>query len=439
MESLPVSRSTPDRNALDDAEPSVAGLAAAFARVRHASSRIVAPLSPEDCVVQSMPDVSPTKWHLAHTSWFFEQFVLLPHLPGYRVFHERFGYLFNSYYEAIGPRHARPERGLLSRPTLAEVLQYRAHVDEHMARLLDTQHWREDLRALVLLGLNHEQQHQELMLTDVKHVLSRNPLEPAYRADRSRPRQRPGVDAAPDWIELDGGLRAIGAGDDANGFRFDNETPRHTVWLQPFELGSRLVTNGEFVEFVRAGGYRDARLWLADGWATVQQQGWEHPLYWSAELDSEYTLAGRVALRPDLPVCHVSLYEADAYARWCGARLPTEVEWEVAASRVPVSGNLADSDALHPLPAPADAGLPRQMYGDVWEWTASAYSAYPGYRPAAGAIGEYNGKFMCNQTVLRGGSCVTPAGHVRATYRNFFYPQSRWQFSGLRLARDGHA
>ena len=409
-------------------------LATDFLRVRRASMRIVEPLTPEDCAVQSMPDVSPAKWHLAHTGWFFEQFLLQPHMPGYRVFNDRFGFLFNSYYEAVGPRHARPERGLLTRPTLDEVIRFRAHVDEHMERLLESGRVPSDLQALVRLGLHHEQQHQELMLTDIKHVLSRNPLEPCYRVDLAQP-PHAGASTGCRWVDFTGGLTEIGAREDLD-FCFDNETPRHRVWLQPFQLASRPVTNAEYREFIRAGGYREPRHWLSDGWAAAQQEGWQHPLYWSGSLDSEFTLGGRRDLQADAPVCHVSLYEADAFARWAGARLPTEAEWEVAAAGVSPAGNLADSEALHPLPAGSD-GASAQMFGDVWEWTASAYAPYPGFRAVAGAIGEYNGKFMCNQTVLRGGSCATPAGHIRSTYRNFFYPQSRWQFTGLRLARDG--
>jgi ergothioneine biosynthesis protein EgtB len=360
-----------------------------------------------------------------------------PHLPGYRFFHERYAYLFNSYYEGIGPRHARPERGLLTRPTLAKIMRYRAYVDEHMARLLDPTHWRPELGPLVALGLHHEQQHQELLLTDIKHALSRNPLEPCYREDLV-PATHPGrATAARAWFGIEGGPREIGANADA-GFSFDNERPRHHVWLQDFQLACLPVTNGEFREFIRAGGYQDPRHWLSDGWDTVRREQWQHPLYWSESLDSEFTLGGRRDLHPDAPVCHVSLYEADAYARWAKARLPTEAEWELAATGLPTRGNLADTDALHPLPA-ADGDVPAQLFGDVWEWTSSAYTPYPGFRAAEGAIGEYNGKFMCNQTVLRGGSCATPPGHVRATYRNFFYPHARWQFMGLRLARDGQA
>jgi len=436
MEAVPDNASTLGRSLGSLTVPG-SGLGPAFARVRGDSLRIAAPLSPEDCAVQSMPDVSPAKWHLAHTSWFFEQFLLRPCLPGYRVFHDRFAYLFNSYYEAVGPRHARPQRGLLTRPSLDEIVSYRAHVDENMIRLLESSHWRAELGPLVELGLHHEQQHQELMLTDIKHVLSRNPLEPRYRTDLGTTADGDHGSTGLRWIPFEGGLRSIGARD-GEGFRFDNEMPRHRVWIEPFRLASRPVSNGEYREFVRGGGYEDPRHWLSDGWATVQAERWRHPLYWSEDLESEFTLGGRRALQADAPVCHVSFYEADAFARWAGGRLPTEAEWEVATDGLPIAGNLADSDVLHPAPARADV-FPGQMFGDVWEWTASAYAPYPGFRAAEGAIGEYNGKFMCNQLVLRGGSCATPAGHVRASYRNFFYPQSRWQFMGLRLARDGMA
>jgi len=417
-----------------DVASTAPGLAARFRTVREASLRLTEPLETEDYVVQSMSDVSPAKWHLAHTSWFFEQFLLRPRLGGYRVFHPRFEYLFNSYYEAVGPRHARPERGMLTRPTVDEILRYRAHVDEHMLQLLGEIEPGQGLVALVELGMNHEQQHQELMLTDIKHVLSRNPLEPAYRDDL-RPSADPRPPGPMGWTSFDGGLVEIGTDGGAR-FCFDNETPRHKVWLEPFALADRPVTNGEYVEFIRDGGYDDPSHWLADGWSTVRQEGWRHPLYWSDGLDSQFTLGGRRELDPAAPVCHLSLYEAHAFASWAGARLPTEAEWELAAAGQPVEGNFVDSDRLEPCAAEAGKGL-RQLYGDVWEWTGSAYAPYPGFRPAGGALGEYNGKFMCSQLVLRGGSCATPCDHVRPTYRNFFYPHSRWQFMGVRLARDG--
>jgi ergothioneine biosynthesis protein EgtB len=409
------------------------GHAQRYRQVREVSGRIVAPLTAEDCTAQSMPDASPAKWHLAHTSWFFEQFLLRPHLPGYRVYDAQFEYLFNSYYDSVGPRHARPERGLLTRPDLAEVLRYRGHVDAHMERLLVDA---ATLAPVVELGLNHEQQHQELILTDVKHLLSRSPLEPAYRRDLSPSTRRSTTAESQGWLQVDGGLHELGADPNA-GFCFDNETPRHRIWIDAFRLAHRPVTNDEYRQFIRDGGYDDPRLWLSDGWATAQREGWRRPLYWSEGLDSEFTLGGRRELEAASPVCHISYYEADACARWAGARLPTEAEWELAATGQRTNGNFMDADLLHPVPS-VDCNGPAQFFGDVWEWTSSPYSAYPGFRPADGALGEYNGKFMCNQLVLRGGSCATPAGHVRASYRNFFYPHARWQFSGLRLAMEAN-
>jgi ergothioneine biosynthesis protein EgtB len=409
-----------------------------FEAIRRNSEMLAANLSPEDQAIQSMPDVSPTKWHLAHTSWFFETFILGPLAPGYRVFDPSFAYLFNSYYEAVGPRHPRPERGLLSRPTVDAVGAYRDHVTMAVLRLADEADdrvWREAL-PLIELGLNHEQQHQELMLMDIKHVFSVNPLLPAYQAPRPCP--GPARDAAPAWIEFSGGLYEIGH--NGEGFAFDNEGPRHKVWLEPYRLSSHPVTCGAYLDFIADGGYRQPEFWLSDGWACVRQHGWQAPLYWRLE-DGEwriFTLAGERRIDPAEPVCHVSFYEADAFARWAGKRLPTEAEWEIAATGLPIAGNLADSLHYHPCPDSGEAGAPqlRQMIGDVWEWTASPYIAYPRFRPVAGAIGEYNGKFMSNQMVLRGGAAVTPADHIRITYRNFFAPASRWAFSGLRLAED---
>lgn len=409
---------------------------AAFAAVRDLTQALSLPLSAEDQQVQTMADVSPTKWHLAHTTWFFETFLLLPHLPGYEVFHPGFGYLFNSYYEAVGARHPRPERGFLSRPSLEEVRAYRAHVEAAMARLIERsarEGWA-GLAPLFALGLAHEQQHQELIVTDITHVLSCNPLLPAAYPRRILPRA---AETAPDltWIDVPGGIHAIGwAG---RGFAFDNEGPRHEVLLRPFRLASRPVTNGEYLDFINDGGYAEPRWWLSDGWARVQAGGWQAPLHWRAGPEGWrlFTPHGPEPLDPAAPVCHVSFYEASAYAAWAGKRLPSEAEWEVAAQGVAVQGHFLDLAALSPRPAPAGPGL-AQMFGDVWEWTQSPYAAYPGYRPAAGAIGEYNGKFMCNQMVLRGGSCATPSGHVRASYRNFFPPEARWQFSGFRLADD---
>ena len=406
-----------------------------FDEVRQHSEALAARLTPEDQSIQSMSDVSPTKWHLAHTTWFFETFILRRFDPAYRVFDPAFHYLFNSYYEAEGPRHPRPQRGLLSRPSCDDVAAYRDHVGAAMARLIDAapeEAWRE-IAPLIELGLHHEQQHQELILMDIKHVFSLNPLLPAYQP----PRRRAQGTAAPlSWIDFPGGLDEIGHG--GPGFAFDNETPRHRVWLDPFRLASRPVTCGEFAEFIADGGYGEPEFWLSEGWATAQQQGWAAPLYWRADDGGWriFTLSGERALDPAEPVVHVSFYEADAYAKWAGKRLPTEAEWEVAASGLSLAGNLGDTRRHHPSAETAGGDGVRQMIGDVWEWTASPYTAYPRFRAPAGAIGEYNGKFMSNQMVLRGGAAVTPAGHIRATYRNFFPPSARWAFSGLRLAED---
>lgn len=399
--------------------------------MRAASTALADGLFAEDTALQSMPDASPGKWHLAHTTWFFEQFVLGQD-SGYCPYDARWHYLFNSYYQSVGPMHARPQRGMLSRPTLQQVLDYRAHVD---ARMTDLLAGCEDptILARVTLGLHHEQQHQELFLTDLKHLLSLNPLEPAYRL---RVPHRVGVEAIPLRF-IDGPEGVAQIGHEGDGFAFDCETPRHRQWLHPHALANRPVSNGEYREFIRDGGYRQPALWLSEGWNTVQGRQWQRPMYWSDDLETEFTLAGRQPLEAAAPVCHLSYFEADAYARWAGARLPSEAEWEVAAAALPVQGQCFDRDVLHPRPAPAptDEGLV-QLYGDVWEWTSSPYGSYPGYRPLSGALGEYNGKFMCGQYVLRGGSCVTPDGHLRATYRNFFMPPDRWQFSGLRLAID---
>ncbi|MCW5622067.1 MAG: ergothioneine biosynthesis protein EgtB [Burkholderiales bacterium] len=400
--------------------------------IRSATVELVQDLSAEDCALQSMPDASPVKWHLAHTSWFFETFVLEGGLRGYRCFDPHYRTLFNSYYVQVGPRHTRAERGLLSRPGLREVLAYRAHVDEAIARWMDGQPSAQAL-DLFELGLHHEQQHQELILTDLKHLFSRNPLRPAYRAAPARmKRDAPALE----WSRHAGGLCEIGhAGEDVC---FDNEQPRHAVFIAPFRCASRPVTNGEYLAFMRDGGYQRPELWLSDGWDARCHNAWEAPLYWEHGEDGwrRFTLHGMDEVDPSAPVCHISYYEADAFARWADARLPTEAEWEIIARAVPVAGNLAESRLFDPIAAASSAGVPLQCFGDIWEWTASAYLPYPGYRPAAGAVGEYNGKFMVNQFVLRGGSCATPASHLRATYRNFFPPQARWQFSGMRLARD---
>jgi ergothioneine biosynthesis protein EgtB len=400
-----------------------------YARVRAATLALCDGLEPEDTVVQSMPDVSPTKWHLAHTSWFFETFVLAPRLDGYRSPDPQYAFLFNSYYNSVGAMHRRVHRGLLSRPTLAEVIAYRRHVDDHVERLLGRTTSDEALASLIVLGLNHEQQHQELILTDIKHVLGSNPLMPALRAT-----PRPPATRATElrFVAMPDGIVEIGHA--GNGFAFDNETPRHRTLLAPHALASRAVTNAEYLEFVRDGGYREPSLWLSDGWAKVKAEGWNRPLYWSEDLAAHYTLGGLRDIDLTAPVCHVSYYEADAFARWWGARLPSEAELEQAAAAQPVKGNLVEDGYWQPIAATGH-GI-EQVYGDVWEWTSSAYGAYPGFRPLAGSLGEYNGKFMCSQLVLRGGSCVTPASHLRPSYRNFFYPDARWQFSGIRLARD---
>jgi ergothioneine biosynthesis protein EgtB len=402
-----------------------------YQQVRQISEKICQPLAIEDYPIQSMPDVSPPKWHLAHTTWFFETFVLLPHLPGYTVFHPQFGYLFNSYYEAVGARHPRHQRGLLSRPTVSEVYRYRTHVDRAMTTLLSQTSTPPDLADLIVLGLHHEQQHQELLLTDIKHILALNPLHPIYRDDLEA--QLEATDSTFEWLIYPGGLAEIGHEGDE--FAFDNESPRHQTFVRDYQLGSRLVTNGEYLEFIQAGGYQQSKYWLAEGWATVQSCQWQAPLYWES-IDGEWwvmTLGGLRKLDEREPVCHVSFYEADAYATWNGKRLPTEAEWELATANLPPVGNFLDNDLLHPTQA---RDRQHQFFGDVWEWTQSAYLPYPGFKIADGAIGEYNGKFMCNQMVLRGGSCATSANHIRPTYRNFFPPATRWQFSGIRLARD---
>jgi ergothioneine biosynthesis protein EgtB len=421
-----VSTIHPVSNAVSADEPA----SAALRRVRDRTAALAAPLSPEDACVQSMPDASPAKWHLAHTSWFFERFVLAAHARDYRPFHERYEYLFNSYYFTVGQMHQRPRRGLVTRPSLAEIHAYRSHVDEALERLLEASGGDPGLDFLVALGIQHEQQHQELLLTEVKHLLAQNPLLPAYA---ELPSAAPAGAAPLRWIQGRSGIVEVGHA--GSGFAFDNETSRHRVLLRDHALASRLVTNAEYREFIAAGGYANAALWLSDGWATVVAEGWSRPLYWQEDLEQEFTLGGLQALGPAAPVTHLSYFEADAFARWAGARLPTEFEWEAMAEQQEIAGNFADSGALHPRPASGDTAL-LQAYGDTWEWTASPYAPYPGFRPLAGSLGEYNGKFMCSQMVLRGGSCATPAGHVRPSYRNFFYPGQRWQFNGIRLAKD---
>ena len=411
-----------------------------YRTVRARTLELASPLSPEDQGVQSMPDASPTKWHLAHTTWFFETFVLEPHLGDHRPFNPAFKFLFNSYYETVGPQHDRARRGGLSRPSLDEVQAYRRHVDQAIGRMLEAADANPAVASTITLGLHHEQQHQELLLTDIKHAFGSHPLQPAYQAVAPASVPARGAAVTPElaFRSFEGGV--VWIGHQGTGFAFDNEGPRHRCFLDPFAIADRPVTCGEYLAFMRDGGYARPELWLSEGWRTVESEHWRAPLYWQEAPDGEtgwliYTLAGRRAVDPDEIVAHVSYYEADAYARWAGARLPTEEEWEHAAgwaARVEPAGHFADAGRLHPGGAGAGTG----MFGDVWQWTRSAYGGYPGYRVPPGPIGEYNGKFMSNQMVLRGGSCLTPAGHVRATYRNFFPPATRWQMSGIRLGRD---
>lgn len=415
-------------------------LADRYCTVRERSLELASPLTDEDCQVQSMPDASPTKWHLAHITWFFETFLLERFEYGFRAFDPAFRVLFNSYYEGVGEKFPRPQRGLITRPTLAEVKRYRTDVDARMLDLLRARGNDPELQQLVTLGLHHEQQHQELLLTDIKHALS---FSPAARAYAQRWPLRPVKPQPMQWLACEGGLFELGHDATQDGaFCFDNETPRHRAYTANFELGSRPVSNGDWIAFMADGGYRRPELWLSLGWDWVRKGEREAPLYWRRDDGdhwSHHTLQGVVGVDPNTPVCHLSYFEADAFARWAGARLPTEGEWELAARRfgcVPgPQDNFSEQGVFHPLPSAA-SGAPLQMFGDVWEWTQSSYSAYPGFKPLPGAVGEYNGKFMCQQYVLRGGSCATPTGHVRASYRNFFPPDAQWQFSGLRLARD---
>ena len=402
-------------------------LDAHYRNVRDTSERLCSTLVAEDFVIQSMPDVSPTKWHLAHVSWFFERFVLEHFDPQYRRYDEQFHYLFNSYYFSVGQMHARPKRGLLSRPTVAEVWGYRRHVDERMQDLISRSGDNPELLQRTLLGLQHEQQHQELLLTDIKHVFSCNPLLPAVNPDLVVPAA--GSANEMQWQHGAGGIQEIGT-NGANAFCFDNETPRHAVLLQEHALATRLVTNAEYRDFIRDGAYSNPVLWLSDGWSVLNERNWQRPLYWSEDLEQEFTLAGQRGLDLHAPVTHISYYEADAYARWAGARLPTEAEWETAAAKRGIEGNFLGNNVWQPT---AGEG---QFYGDVWEWTASPYTAYPGFEPLTGSLGEYNGKFMCNQMTVRGGSCVTAREHMRPSYRSFFYPDARWQFLGMRLAKN---
>jgi ergothioneine biosynthesis protein EgtB len=408
-----------------------------YHQVRQFTERLCQPLMTEDYIIQAMPDVSPPKWHLAHTSWFFETFILTEASPGYTSLHDSYAYLFNSYYVAAGDRHCRPKRGLLSRPTVEEVYRYRAYVDHHMTAFLDGLHSEafERWAPIVELGVHHEQQHQELLLTDVKYNFACNPLRPSYMS-REVPTLASTVGALR-WASFADGIYWIGH--HGHGFAFDNEFPRHRSFVERFELASRLITNGEYLAFMADGGYQRPELWLSMGWDVVQREGWQAPLYWERR-DGDWwmmTLAGMRPVRAAEPVCHVSYYEADAYARWADARLPTEVEWEVAATSLPIEGNFVEHQTFHPVAInQVDTGVPlAQIFGDVWEWTQSHYSPYPGYAAAPGALGEYNGKFMANQFVLRGGSCATSVSHIRPTYRNFFPADARWQFMGIRLAR----
>ncbi|HEY1826504.1 MAG TPA: ergothioneine biosynthesis protein EgtB [Acidimicrobiales bacterium] len=409
-------------------------LPAAYDWVRATTERLAAPLSAEDQTVQSMPDVSPTKWHRAHTTWFFETFILGPNVDAYALYDNHFPYIFNSYYEALGDRYPRPQRGLISRPGIDEITRYRAYVDVAMESLL-TGPLDRGLPELVTLGLHHEQQHQELILMDIKHVLSCNPTLPTYLPAPIRQTSRTVGPPKAEWIERDGGMAELGHS--GQGFGFDNEFPRFQIYLTPFALADRPVTCGEWLSFIEDGGYQRPEFWLSDGWATVGAQGWEAPQYWFKDPDDpehwqQFTLAGPRPVDPDEPVCHVSYYEADAYAHWTGMRLPTEAEWEVIAADHAEGDNFLGTGPPQPRPA-IDSNA---LLGDVWEWTSSAYTPYPSFRTAPGAVGEYNGKFMVNQYVLRGGSCATPPGHTRVTYRNFFPPSARWAFSGVRLARD---
>jgi ergothioneine biosynthesis protein EgtB len=415
-------------------------LLARFHEIRDFTNALCANLQPEDFVVQSMPDVSPTKWHLAHTTWFFETFILKKFVPGYRADVPEYAYLFNSYYNAAGDMHRRDLRGLISRPTVREAQRYRSSIDAHIDNLLSDadEDLIDEIEPILVLGTHHEQQHQELLITDIKHVFAQNPLYPVFRAGRARPPGAPLSLAPLRFVDFDEGIVEIGH--DGSSFSYDNEGPRHRALVSGFSLASRSVTNGEYVQFVENGGYARAEFWLSLGWITVNEQRWQAPLYWVKRDGAwwNFTLSGFRPVDESEPVTHLSYFEADAYANWAGARLPTEFEWEHAAFDCPIEGNFVENEAFHPQPAPASVQARdlQQMYGDVWEWTRSSYSPYPGYRAAPGALGEYNGKFMCNQYVLRGGSCATSRTHIRRTYRNFFQPEKRWQFTGIRLARD---
>lgn len=405
-------------------------------KVRSFSHKLAKPLSKEDFVVQSMPDVSPTKWHLAHTSWFFEAFVLSKAINKYRSLHPQYNFLFNSYYVQVGERHSRPKRGLISRPTVDEVFEYREYVDKNMLRFIKNSDEKKfkKFAEIIEIGIHHEQQHQELIVTDIKHVLSENPLFPVYK--KSKEIKNSKNNSRLNWVDFEGGIYTIG--NEGDKFGYDNEFPVHKKYIEPFSLASRLVTNGEYMEFINNGGYSKPELWLSDGWNTVSSNNWEAPLYWIIKGNNwnQFTLGGLKKIEMNQPVCHLSFYEAEAFSRWAGCRLPSEFEWEIASQNQKIEGNFVDSGNFHPTAIKSINGKLSQMYGDVWEWTRSPYSPYPGYNPPPGALGEYNGKFMCNQMVLRGGSCATSKSHIRNSYRNFFPPDSRWQFMGLRLAKD---
>jgi len=432
---LLVSQTTIKKTAVRDLD--ISSIYQAYCDVRAESESICKPLEIEDYGIQTIPDVSPPKWHLAHTSWFFETFILKPFVDNYPVFHPKYEHLFNSYYEQVGTFHPRPERGLLSRPTVAEIYEYRQHVNTHMGELLvsltnkiSSKKDQNEILSRTEIGLNHEQQHQELMLTDIKHIFANNPLKPVY-LDLKRP---PDLSASPlTWLEQPAGIYQIGHSGEA--YAFDNESPAHKVYLQPFRIASRLTTNEEYLKFIEAGGYENSAWWLSDGWKTIRTEQWQHPFYWSKHNGSwsEMTLAGMRPLDMQAPISHVSFYEANAYANWLDKRLPTEQEWEVVASQYETAGNFREQVYLQPIAANQESQ--HQFFGDVWEWTQSSYSPYPGYKAVTGALGEYNGKFMSSQFVLRGGSCITPQNHIRASYRNFFYPADRWQY----FSQPGHA
>jgi ergothioneine biosynthesis protein EgtB len=431
-----------DRSIFPASESRVVRLRDRFHQIRKFTNALCADLEPEDCVVQSMPDVSPTKWHLAHTTWFFETFILKKFAPGYRAEIPEYAYLFNSYYNAAGDMHRRDLRGLISRPTLSQAQRYRASIDSHINELLSNpdESLLDEIEPILVLGFHHEQQHQELLITDIKHVLAQNPLYPVFRAGRDGALRRPDAAARRPYQFIEFEQTTAEIGHDGRGFAYDNEGPRHEALVLAFALASRPVTNGEYIAFIEDNGYSRPEFWLSLGWMTVNEQRWDAPLYWTKRDGAwwNFTLSGLRRVDQSEPVTHVSYFEADAYANWAGARLPTEFEWERAALNCPIEGNFVETELFHPVPVSADkpGKSLQQMFGDVWEWTRSAYSPYPGYRAAPGALGEYNGKFMCNQYVLRGGSCATSRTHIRRTYRNFFQPEKRWQFTGIRLARD---